>query len=99
MPDLSGDPFERSSVHLLHFAEISASGASGMCVLNRHEIGLDGSRFLFGRGKLLFCKEFFFIRFLLALVAFGERIYSASRILETEDTEREMPSRSARSSV
>ena len=34
VPDLSGDPFIGSSIHLLHFAEISASGTSGVSILN-----------------------------------------------------------------
>ena len=45
-----------------------------------------------------FARSSFSMRFLLSFVTFGERIYSASSILETEETEMCMSSRSARSS-
>ena len=36
--DLSGDPFIGSGIHLLHFAEICASGASGMGIFSRYKL-------------------------------------------------------------
>ena len=60
VPGLARDPFVGGSVHLLHFAEISASGAPGVGIFDCHKIGLDGIGFLFGRSIFFFDKEFFF---------------------------------------
>lgn len=95
MPDLN----RRGRVHLLHFAEISASGVSGMSVFDCHKIGLDGVGFLLGRSEFLFSRSSFLIRFLFAFVTLGERIYWALSMVETEETERRIPSCSSRSSL
>ena len=65
VPGLSGYPFVGGGVHLLHFAEISASGTSGMGVFDSHKIGLDGICFFFGRSVFFFYKEFLFEAFSL----------------------------------
>ena len=73
MPDLSGDPFIRSGIHLLQFAKISASGTSGMSVLQGNEICLYGiGLFLCFGTFLLFCQFFFHAFFLGFCSLWGE---------------------------
>ncbi len=99
VPGLAGDPFVGGSVHLLHFAEISASGAPGVGIFDCHKIGLDGIGFLLEEAFSFLIRSSFLIRFFLAFVTLGERIDSASSILATEEGEIRMFSRSSRSSV
>ena len=76
VPDLSGDPFIGGGIHLLHFAEIRTSGASGMGIFNRYKIGLEEIGFLFGRGLFFFFEESFSDPFFLAFGNFwGKDIF------------------------